>query len=356
MMRKHFSGYNFLADPKTGFTYRWGDNFDENPYMAPWPELVDISISNYCTNNCDYCYRQSSETGSFMSLEDFQICLEQLSNEKFGGVFQIALGGGEPLLHPEFNRMLRLAKEYNIIPNYTTSGKFFDAENLKTTRECCGAIAVSWDPSRNLTLEELKETGELLKNNMIQSNIHFVVSNSTIETAIQILKGDFKEYLENFNSVIFLTYKPTGRASNSDIIQQGPELREFLELVDKSPTDLKIGFDACFVPALIKYTAIDTDFVDSCECGFFSLYIDENLNVSPCSFCNDDSYSYNLNESNIEDIWHLKLSDYRKFVAENTKNSCIDCDKNLECRGKCPFFKELFLCDVKADNSKIMKN
>jgi len=351
-MRKHFSGYNFMADPDTGATYRWGDHFHENPYMAPWPELVDISISNYCTNNCDYCYRQSNETGSFMSLENFQICLEQLSNKKFGGVFQIALGGGEPLLHPDFSKMLRLAKKYNIIPNYTTSGNYFTEKNLKTTRECCGAIAVSWDPSRNLTLEELKEIGELLKNNNIPSNIHFVVSKSTIESAIDILKGKLDEYLENFNSVIFLTYKPTGRASNSDTIQQGDELKEFLELVDDPRTVLKIGFDACFVPVLIKYTAIDTDFVDSCECGFFSLYIDENLNVSPCSFCNDENHSYNLNEISIEDIWNLKLSNYRKFVEENTKNSCIDCDKNIECRGRCPFFKELFLCESQTNRGR----
>jgi radical SAM protein with 4Fe4S-binding SPASM domain len=344
MMRKHFSGYNFLADPKTGVTFRWGDSFNEDPYMAPWPELVDISISNYCTNDCEYCYRQSSETGSFMSVEDFQTCLEQLSNPKFGGVFQIALGGGEPLLHPDVSRMLRLAKEHNIVPNYTTSGKFFTTENLKTTRECCGAIAVSWDPTRNLTLNELKDLGKLLKVNHIASNIHFVVSNSTIGTAIKILKGDLDEYLVNFNSVIFLTYKPTGRASKSDIIQQSPDLKEFLRFVDESPTDLKIGFDACFIPVLIKHTAIDTDFVDSCECGFFSLYIDEKLNVSPCSFCNDESYSYNLNEISIEDIWQEKLSDYREFVAENTKDSCADCDKNSECRGRCPFFEELFLC------------
>lgn len=351
-MRKHFNGYNFVADPETGVTFRWGHNFNEDPYMAPWPELVDISISNYCTNDCDYCYRQSSATGSFMSLGDFQICLEQLSNQKYGGVFQIALGGGEPLLHPEFNRMLKLAKQYNIIPNYTTSGKFFNEENLKTTKECCGAIAVSWDPSRNLTLNELKDLGKLLKDHQIPANIHFVVSNSTLGTAIKILKGYLDEYLVNFNSVIFLTYKPTGRASNSDLIQQGAELKEFLSLVDESSTYLKIGFDACFVPVLMKYTAIDTDFVDSCECGFFSLYIDENLNVSPCSFCNDKSYRYNINEISIEDIWHENLSHYRKFVGENSKNSCRDCDKNLDCRGRCPFFKELYLCEV-ADKNKV---
>ncbi len=346
MIRKHLEGYNFVGDPETGVTFRWGHNFEDNPYMAPWPELLDISISNYCTNDCNYCYRQSSETGRFMAFEDFQFLLDQLENKKFGRVFQIAFGGGEPLLHPDFNRMLKLTKQCGIVPNYTTSGKFFDKYNLKSTRECCGAVAVSWDPSRNLSLKELSKLGELLKKNEIPSNIHFVLSNSSINTAITILEGHLEEYLENFNSLIFLTYKPSGRASCSNIIQQGSRLKKFLSLVDESQTDLKIGFDACFVPVLMKYTCIDTDFVDSCECGFFSLYIDENLNVSPCSFCNDESYSYNLKQISIENIWQNQLSGYRKFVAKNTEKSCRECKKNSECRGKCPFFKEIFLCDL----------
>lgn len=347
MIRKHFKGYNFVGILETGVTFRWGDDFSENPCMAPWPELADISISNYCTNGCSYCYRESGEEGKFMSLEDYEIILKELSSEKYGSVFQIALGGGEPLLHPDFNEIIRLTREeYGIIPNYTTCGKFFNHENTEATRDYCGAVAISWDPYRDLSLEELSEIGSYLNDNDILANIHYVVSEKTLHDAAEILNGKYDEYLQNFNSVIFLTYKPTGRAENNEIIKSKNNLKLFLDLIDSPVTKIKIGFDACFVPVLMKATGINIDFVDSCECGFFSVYIDENMDVTPCSFCNDNEFHYNLKQFSFEEIWKNRFSSYRSYVDDNCKLDCTECDKESECRGKCPFFDELFLCDL----------
>lgn len=351
LIRKHFEGYNFIAIPETGVTFRWGDEFSKNPYMAPWPELADISISNYCTNGCSYCYRSSNEEGKFMSIEDYKLVLQELTNEKYGSVFQIALGGGEPLLHPNFKEIIKVTKEkYGIIPNYTTCGKFFTPENIETTRKYCGAVAISWDPYRNnLTLEELSKIGLYLKDEKIRANIHYVISETTIEGATRILNGDYDEYLNFFNSVIFLTYKPTGRAKFQDTIKSPLSLDLFLDAVDKPSTCVKIGFDACFVPVLLKKTDLDNDLIDSCECGFFSVYIDENMNVMPCSFCNDSQYSFNLKQSCFKEIWQEKFSKYRDYVDDNCKLDCRGCEKSGDCRGKCPFFDELFLCKLASD-------
>ncbi|MBI4814202.1 MAG: radical SAM protein [Methanobacterium sp.] len=348
MIRKHFKGYNFVANPATGFTLRWGDDFSQNPYMAPWPELADISISNYCTNGCSYCYRSSNEKGRFMPLKDYTHVLQQLTNEKYGSIFQVALGGGEPLLHPDFNEIIRTTREdYGIIPNYTTCGKFFTPENLEVSRKYCGAVAISWDPYRdNLTIDELSKLGKLLEDNQIRANIHYVISESTLEDATRILSGEYDKYLESFNAVIFLTYKPTGRAPSEDIIRSSQLLQSFLKMVDEPVTHLKIGFDACFVPVLLKNTHTDNEVIDSCECGFFSVYIDENLNVSPCSFCNNEQYSYNLKRSRFKDIWQESFSDYRHYVDDKCKLKCFKCEKTHDCRGQCPFFDELFLCDI----------
>lgn len=348
MIRKHFKGYNFVGVLETGFTLRWGEKLSQNPYMAPWPELADISISNYCTNGCSYCYRASNSKGQFMSLSDYQHVLQELTHEEYGTIFQVALGGGEPLLHPDFVEIIRMTREdFGIIPNYTTCGKFFNQENLEATRKYCGAVAISWDPYRdNLTIEELSKLGKLLKENRIRANIHYVISETTIEHARQLLKGEFDEYLDSFNAVIFLTYKPTGRAGYEDTIRSPDKLQSFLDLVNNPETHLKIGFDACFVPTLLKKTDIDNTLVDSCECGFFSVYIDEKQNVSPCSFCNNDKYRYNLKNSSFKEIWQETFSKYRKYVDEKGKIKCPECDKSGDCRGACPFFDELFLCDL----------
>lgn len=347
MIRKHFEGYNFVGIPETGVTFRWGADFSQNPYIAPWPELADISISNYCTNGCSYCYRKSSEDGKFMSIEDYRFALQELTSEKYGSIFQVALGGGEPLLHPDFNEIIRVTREeFGIIPNYTTSGKFFNQENIEATRAYCGAVAISWDPYRNMPPEEISKIGSCLKNEGILVNIHYVISEKTIDDAIDLLKGKYDEYIKDFNSVIFLTYKPTGRAENRESIKSSQALKTFLKLVDNPVTMVKIGFDACFVPVLMKATGVNVDLIDSCECGFFSVYIDENLDVTPCSFCNDSKYHYNLKESGFEKIWNDRFSGYRDYIDGECKSECAECDQISECRGRCPFFEELFLCDL----------
>ncbi len=348
MIRKHFDGYNFVGIPETGATFRWGANHGANPYMAPWPELADISVSNYCTNGCRYCYRSSDAGGRSMSLDDFRFVLEQLTSKTYGSVFQVALGGGEPLLHPDFAAMLRLAREeYGIIPNYTTCGKYFNQSNVAATRAYCWAIAVSWDPYRDdLSIQDLAKLGSDLKSEGIRCNIHYVVSEQTLGQATAILKGECDEYLRPFNAVIFLTYKPLGRADSTGVIKSPGALKSYLGMIDHPATVIRIGCDACFVPSLLKATDVEESVIDSCECGFFSVYIDENLKVMPCSFCNDDRFKFDLRQVSFREIWQDRFAAYRSHVERIGKSGCAACAKSPGCRGRCPFYRELFLCGL----------
>ena len=197
-----------------------------------------------------------------------------------------------------------------------------------------------------MSLEELSKLGSRLANEGIKTNIHYVISEKTIETATRMLEGKYDDHIKDFNAIIFLTYKPTGRADCSDVIKSPDKLGAFLKMVDSPATEIKIGFDACFVPSLLNRTNIDKEMVDSCECGFFSVYVNENLDVMPCSFCNSEDYSYSLKEFGFDDIWQNQLSGYRKHVDASKKEVCKDCSSAPDCRGCCPFFSELFLCKL----------
>lgn len=52
MITRHTNNYHFFADPNTGITLRWGNTMNDNPVLAPVPELADISISNHCSKGC----------------------------------------------------------------------------------------------------------------------------------------------------------------------------------------------------------------------------------------------------------------------------------------------------------------
>lgn len=335
-IRRHIGDYNFIADQESGMTFRWGKNFEDNPSFAPVPELVDISISNHCSKGCDYCYRDSNPDGSFMSLDDYKFILSSLNHRKYGNVFQVALGGGEPLEHPEILEILDLTKQYNIVPNFTTNGENITKTLVDNINGKVGAIAVSLNNMNDIDYSKI----ELLIEGGIRTNIHYVIDKNNIKQAIQILEGEFNKKLKKVNAIIFLTFKPSGRGISNHILGDDSCLHKFLEKIDNNKASCNIGFDACFVPLLMRYTKTNIDFIDSCEVGYFSVYIDENLRVSPCSFSNGKD-SYSLKEFDFYDIW---LNKFNSFRAKSTNNCKQECNSKINCKGSCPYFPEITTC------------
>jgi len=134
IIRKHSDGYNFVGNPETGITFRWGKTTKEDPKIAPWPELADISISNYCSKQCNFCYRNSGPSGDFMSIKDYGFVLDNLSDKKWGKVFQVALGGGEPTEHPDFIKILEITRKKGIFQTIPQMVKLFPMKCLKRLR------------------------------------------------------------------------------------------------------------------------------------------------------------------------------------------------------------------------------
>lgn len=344
-IRRHSEHYSFIGDTETGVTYRWGETLQGNPELAPWPELADISISNHCTKNCDFCYRDSKNDQSFISVKDYEYVLNCLNSPDWGNVFQVAIGGGEPLEHPGFLDIIEITLRYTVVPNFTTNGIHLKPAIVKEIEGKVGAVAISSDNICNLEGSNM----QLLLESGIRTNIHFLLSRKTLGQGIKILEGRYNHLFSRLNAIIFLTYKPVGRANFTDCLTLDGDLLKFLKLIDIHRCNIKIGFDACFVPPLLHFTDINIDFVDSCECAFFSVYIDETLNVKPCSFANDHRYIFNLRRYSFSEIWIKEFLGYR----ENINSECNrECRNKTACRGPCPYFPKLTLCYAKQESDK----
>ena len=336
-IRRHSDLYNFIGDTETGVTFRWGKNFKDNPLFAPHPELADVSISNHCSKACSFCYRNSTKNNSFITLEDYNYILDSLQHPERGNVFQIAIGGGEPLEHPDFIEIINTTYSRNIVPNFTTNGDLLDNAIAKAIAPKVGAVAISCQDIEELDFAKV----EILFKYGIKPNIHFLLSLDTLQQAIDILKGQYNKLLTKINAVIFLTYKPCGRADESKTLNLCDDFFKFVGLIDNSQCCSKIGFDACFVPNLMKYTKVNLDYIDPCECAFFSVYIDEEMNVKPCSFTIDENESFNLKEYSFDEIWNIKFKKIRESRINNCESSC---NLRVECRGGCPYFEQLNIC------------
>jgi MoaA/NifB/PqqE/SkfB family radical SAM enzyme len=95
----------------------------EDKFDAKFPECMDIKITNYCEMNCPYCHEASSKEGKHGDIlnVDFINTLKPYT--------ELAIGGGNPLSHPDLLEFLRLLKEKHIIANMTVNQKHFE-ENI----------------------------------------------------------------------------------------------------------------------------------------------------------------------------------------------------------------------------------
>jgi len=117
---------------------------DQEIKYSSLPELVDLKITDYCNMGCPYCYQGSSSAGKHADLEKIKRLLQSLSKLQ---VFEVALGGGETTLHPDFLEILKLCKDLGIVPNFTTRNInwFRNEKNVEVFKECCGSVAFSID-------------------------------------------------------------------------------------------------------------------------------------------------------------------------------------------------------------------
>lgn len=336
MLSRTIGDYHFLADKETGITFRWGKTLEDNPAFAPVPELADISISNRCTKGCDYCYRSSMPDGALMTFEDYCDVLESMNSPEYGNVFQVALGGGEPLEHPNFFDIIDETVKRGIVPNFTTNGRLLTEETFERLKGKVGAMAISI-----AKMEELDAFIKILqRRNGIKVNLHYIISRDSIEEAIGIVKGKYNDLLYDVNAFVFLTYKPAGRGGCRNVVRPGRTLNAFLKEIQTPKISCKIGFYACFVPMLSRNTQELDNYVDFCEGGFFSVYVNEKKEVSPCSFSNGKD-SFSLNDYDFYDIWLNKLQPYR----ERQTNHCITtCKAKSICRGACAYYPQITTC------------
>ncbi len=109
------------------------------------PETIHFSVTGRCDQACAGCF-YSARPGSKVEATDasFTLFKKVVAQAERVRVFQMALGGGEPLLHPRIVEMVRLAREHGIVPNLTTNGNLLDREMAAALKEAgVGQVQIS---------------------------------------------------------------------------------------------------------------------------------------------------------------------------------------------------------------------
>lgn len=329
---------------RTGIIDQSGRDTGVDPFMASYPHLIDVGVMGHCihgkTGLCAKagigCYQNGLHVEQpNMTIDDFRWIAGQSKHR----CNQFALGGrGDPDQHEHFEELLKISRENDIVPNFTTSGYGMTDDIARLCRQYCGAVAVSWYRSQ-YTLNAI----QMLLNAGVKTNIHYVLGINSIDEAIQRLQND--DFPLGINAIIFLLHKPAGQGTKSNVLDfTDPRVQQFFEQVDRHHP-FKVGMDSCNVPGAIHYCKnIALESLDACEGGRFSCYISADMHMTPCSFDQERRYYVSLRGNTIEEVWN---SEPFCIFRNHFLNSCPGCSKRDFCMGGCPLMPEIVFCNDK---------
>lgn len=105
---------------------------DEDSLVPAFPENIDIKITNQCDMGCPYCHEGSWDDGEHGDI------LSPAFIDTLPPFTELAIGGGNPLAHPDLVPFLNKLRARNIIPNITVNQAHFEkhfSEILDLTKE-----------------------------------------------------------------------------------------------------------------------------------------------------------------------------------------------------------------------------
>lgn len=128
------------TDRKLLYTYRNG-NYDvwlysdgtkikrteADDFNAEFPDSVDLKITDKCDMNCPMCHESSSVLGAHGDLD-----AEFLNTFHFGT--ELAIGGGNPLTHPDLESFLERMRSRGVVCNLTLNEEHFLKESARVEK------------------------------------------------------------------------------------------------------------------------------------------------------------------------------------------------------------------------------
>lgn len=302
------------------------EDFALHEYAFKAPLILDFAITTQCNQACAYCYQADLPTWQ-ISEKDWQYVLaECIENE----IMEVALGGGEPTLHPQFPAIVKAFHEAGIVVNYSTNGTNLTDEVLRATRRHVSAVAVSHHQGRR---EQCLDAVVQLTNRNITTAVHYVVTNAN--------KAEINRQLAMYATlpkvpVVLLLLKPVGGAAGWDPVTFAPEDR-LIEQILEEQRYRGVSGDSCIAPWVIELSATHNVglVANGCSAGIYSMYVGPDLLAAPCSFCPRDHADWrDLRDLGLKVAWdQWQAGRCRPLPGEN----CHNCHGQAHCAGACPY-------------------
>jgi len=266
---KNGNTYVILCSDGTKVRHVFGDV--ATPFF---PESIDVKITNYCRAGCAWCHEKSTEQGKHADLRRLIRIFDEL-----GDGVEIAIGGGNPLDHPDLEWFLHELRNRDLVPNITVNAvhvrKHMDQIVRLHEENLIFGVGVSYNG------HSLKPVVALATKIPIMA--HIIVGVNKLDTIMELRQTPIENIL-----LLGYKYKGRGRAYYT------PFIDENIQALSSQISDLtgrfNVFFDNLALEQLdVKNKVTEDEWADHYmgDDGDFTMYIDlPNETFSVSSFSN----------------------------------------------------------------------
>ncbi|PHJ37716.1 hypothetical protein P378_14625 [Desulforamulus profundi] len=315
------------------------------------PETVHWAVTYKCGEACPDCYIERHKS-LFTNELDTQAAYNLISKIADSGVFQLAIGGGEPLIRNDLEDIVHRASEKGLAVHITTGKYEIERERLDALAKHIKTLQIgirtdelingdiSAAEKLRVLITQLNERGIIAGANLImtRSSIH------NFDRVIEMLiSSGFKRYT-------LLRYKPPKNVKRW--LQEKPNkhdldlLEERLTVMQEMHTDILFRIDCAlsFLERRLNPQTALYSGIRGCVAGDRIISVAPDGSVYPCSQLVGDIFKAgNLLNEDFECIWNRSnvVKKYRSFREKKCfkNSSCGKCQAKVFCGG-CRVFAE----------------
>ncbi len=303
------------------------------------PETVHLAITTRCTFSCPGCYAPRPEGSSELTITDWCDLIAQWAEMR---VFQMAVGGGEPLLYDGLFEVLACARQHGLVPNLTTNGALLDKDAVRQLQQAGVArVNVSWNSpggdnwGRGQTAS--RALGLLLDSTM-QVGVNLLVTPALLPCLSQVLA---RLQALGVRRVTVLRPKPPAIPGDGDTAWYDSNRLRRTDLVRLRAVltawqgGLALEVDSALValmgdadPAHLRWRGIH-----GCTAGRRICTVWPDGRVTPCSILGDLDAG-NVRHMSFAELWKKGRNwEMLRDPIARPQGNCIDCAIALDCGG-----------------------
>lgn len=299
---------------------------------GPHSRLILLEVTSRCNFRCSYCHARAERQRDMpFGLDKVSRIIEELHGEEFRSLI---ISGGEPLLYPRLEFVLRAARDSGFKLDLCTNGMLVNKVSIEMLSRYLDGVTVTLDTVDAMQLERMKGRRGVLSpildgikqllSNGINATVTIVVTRTnldTIERTVSTLHGI------GVRSVTLQGLYDGG--TNCDVHLRDTD-RQFLYTL-LSDTQSKIIDTGFRVRA--KGIVVTQRTITACRAAESIMGIDAEGYLVPCILLRMQHDSLDLNRVRVRDA--ISSDVLQGFVGLKKRLACVSCPHDSKCAKGC---------------------